>query len=755
MFLRLYLALAAALAGMLVAGGCGSSSSPQPTGDSVTAEDVVVDKTIYKSGVTFRAKGDFFEIQKNGVWEKFYPKGVNLSVEVPGKFPGELSEDRELYDEWLDRLAELNCNVVRIYTLHHPIFYEALGEWNQAHPDTPIYLVQGIWLDELPDELDYMTDGTLQMEEETRYVIDAIHGQADIPLRYGKAFGTFRHDVSEYVMAWLPGHEMMGEQVVRSNEKWEPYTKYDGKYIRAKNGLPIEAWIARKLDLVVLYEYEKYGDQRPVGWSNWPALDPIHHPTETSRFGQDLVDVDMGQFETVPPFTAGLYVSYHVYPFNPEFIIYDPDYRATQDSTGAINSYLGYMLDLKANHQGIPLFITEFGVPSSLGVAHVNDNAWNHGGYNEDEQAEATARLVQSVEESGAAGMVIFELMDEWFKRSWMTNPTMVPPERGRLWWDTHNPEESFGMIAYYPLADWSVIIDGESSDWGDKALQMVDQGPETLAAAGDANDANRTITGVTLLADPAFLFIRIDTAGEAPPDLQNTVWVIGLSTVDGQTGDRLFPTETGLETDELGLEATLILDGANDRFDLLLDSAYDPSPRLSGRSKLGGFPEANEDGDFQLASYLINNDDQYSSSGKPYVPPKKFFVPGLLKRGNSLEITTSHFEVGPGVLEIRLPWQSICVSDPSSLQVLFDDPNVDGFPSRTTDGVQILVASMVRQGEALVTVDAAPREKLNGDTFDSDVPVYQWEGWEEVTGWVGREKPAYWSLQEAYGELP
>lgn len=744
--------LNATLFPLVLASACSSSSSkPEP---SDTLEDSYGDKTVYRSGVQFRAKGDYFEILKGGQWQRFYPKGVNLSVAIPGKFPGELSEDRELYDEWLDRLAELNCNVVRVYTLHHPVFYEALGEWNQAHPETPIYLVQGIWLDELPDDQDYMTHGTLQMEEETRYVIDAIHGQADIPLRYGKAFGKFRHDVSEYVMAWLPGHEMMGEQVVMSNEEWEPYTKYDGTYIRAENGLPIEAWIARCLDLVVLYEYEKYGVQRPIGWSNWPALDPIHHETETSRFGQDLVDVDMGQFETVAPFTAGLFVSYHVYPFNPEFIIYDPEYRETKDSTGAYNSYLGYMLDLKAHHEGIPLFITEFGVPSSFGVAHKNERGWNHGGYTEEEQAEATSRLVDSVVGSGAAGMVIFEMMDEWFKRSWMTNPTMVPPERGRLWWDTHNPEESFGMITYYPMPDWSVIIDGQSDDWGDLAEAMVEQEPSPLSQADPSLDPARTITGVTLLADPAFLFIRIDTASQELPDLDNTVWVIGLSTVDGDTGDSRMPNETGLKSASAGLEAAIIFDAANQRFELLLDSAYDPSPRLSGRSKLGGTPEPNDDGDFQLASYLINNDDQYISSGKPYVPPKQFFVPGLLQRGNSLELTNSHFELGPGVIEIRLPWQSICVSDPSSLQVLFDDPDEEGFQSRTTAGFQVVAATMVRQGESLAVVDAAPRDALDGDTFDGDLPMYTWEGWEEVTGWVAREKPAYWSLQKAYGDL-
>ncbi len=745
----------AALVGGFLLVGCGTDTDNGDISSSDTIEggEEYKDKIKYASTVQFRAKGDFFEINNGAGWEKFYAKGINLSVAVPGKFPGELNEERHLYDEWLDRLADLNCNVVRLYTLHHPVFYQAFGEWNDKNKDRPIYLVQGIWLDELPEEEDYITHGTEQMEEEIKYVIDAVHGQADIPLRYGKAFGKYRHDVSDYVMAWLPGHEMMGEQVAASNEIWEEYTKYDGVYIKSPNGLPIEAWVARKLDLVIMYELLKYGKQRPMGWSNWPALDPIHHPTETSRFGQDLVDVDLGRFELVEPYNAGLFVSYHVYPFNPEFIIYDPEYVATKDGRGETNSYLGYMLDLKAHHQGIPLFITEFGVPSSMGVAHINVNGWNHGGYNETEQAAATQRLVESVLESGAAGMVLFELMDEWFKRSWMTNPTTVPLDRGRFWYDVANPEESFGIISYYPVPNWSVAIDGNAGDWGSKAVDVVVQDGESFGSVDAGLDPRRTVKNVSMLADPAFLFIRLDTASQEIPDLQNTAWYIGISTVHGETGDRRLPPETGIEAAGMGFESVLLLDAADGRFELLLDSAYDPSPRLSGRSKLGGTPEFNDDGEYQLASYLINNDDQYIASGKPVVPPKRFYVPGLLKQGDSQEDTGVHFQVGPGVIEIRLPWQTICVADPSSHQILFDDPEVEGFQAATTEGVQVVVVSIAREGDSLKVVDAAPRNRFDGSVFESDIPGYLWEQWEDVS-WVAREKPAYKTIKDMFGDI-
>jgi hypothetical protein len=132
--------------------------------------------------------------------------------------------------------------------------------------------------------------------------------------------------------------------------------------------------------VTVAYDWERWGHKVPAGYSNWSALDPIPHATETAQFGQDVTDLDLGKFETVAPFDRGVFVSYHVYPFNPAFIIFDPEYRKVKDKAGRLNNYFDYLLELKAHHKGVPLLIAEFGVPSSFGVAPVNDLAYDHGG---------------------------------------------------------------------------------------------------------------------------------------------------------------------------------------------------------------------------------------------------------------------------------------------------------------------------------------------------------------------------------------
>ncbi len=737
---------------------CPGSVTP---GDGEISEDVESDgETSDQTGgdgvAHFRAISDYFEINTGNGWEPFFPVGVNVATGTPGRFPSEMDLSRETFDRWLEMVAELNCNMIRTYTLHFPVFYEAFAEYNATHPEHPLYLVQGIWLDEL-EEGDYMSDATDQIDGEIERVIDALHGMADIEHRFGKSYGTYTTDVSDYLMAWLPGHEMAGYQVEESNEVWAPYTRYEGYYISKDDGLPIEAWVARNLDHVVAYEIAMYGQQRPVAWSNWPALDPIHHPTETPNFDQDTVDVNFEDFTLSESFTSGVYASFHIYPFNPEFIIYDPDYIQVRDSKGKTNSYLGYLLDLKSHLQGIPVFVTEYGLPSSMGYAHVGEYAYNHGGYSELEQAEYVVDLFDSIVESGCGGAVVFELIDEWFKRSWMTNPTMLPNERGRFWYDVINPEESFGLVSYYPIPGQSIAVDGDRSDWEDIGSKVGSQEGEALAPHADGKDDGRTIEAVYMASDPAFLYLMIETASDHFPDLENTVWYVGISTADGATGNTRFPDiDLGVDAAH-GMEAMIRLDAAQNTYELLIDSIYDPSPKLNGFAREGsvpGVPVSSDTGDFVLAKYIVNNDAQYITNGYDFVPEKKWYYPGVLTRGDASKNSMAHLQPGlDGVIEIRIPWHIMWVSDPSSHQVLFDDTETDGFESKATSGISVVVVSAVRDGEDVEIVDILPRpSSLTSNLDAASIPFYTWDDWNEIES-EERKKPVFYSIQEAYGE--
>jgi hypothetical protein len=704
--------------------------------------------------VQFRAHGDYFEIDRGAGWQKFIVNAVDLAVAKPGFYPGELAAKREDYDRWLAGIAEMGANVIRIYTLHYPVFYQALREWNLGHPDQQLYLLHGIWLDERTDG-DYMTDSTALFEDEIRKDIDAIHGNIDIAERFGKASGHYSADASPWLMAWLPGDEMDGELVAASDAKWAGYNQYNGRYLRMKKGgLPLEGWVAHEMDTVLAYEHDRYDVFRPIGWSSWPALDPIHHLTESPNFGQDVVDCNFAQFELIPPYDKGLFASYHVYPFNPEFIIYDPHYNTTLDAFGAVNSYLGYLKDLKSRHQGVPLLVAEYGIPSSQGVAHVNPYAYNHGGYSEAEQADIVYDLYQSCMQAGIAGTVAFEWIDEWFKRTWVTTPTMLPADRGRLWLDVMSPEENFGILSYYPLPGWSKQVDGDASDWNESDFTVSPHGPAGFMQ-------------VRLAADPAFLYIYVQLPEDTTPDLQKFPLLFGISTAEGATGNQsLGPLHFGSgqtiqPAGGVGYEAMVVLDG--ETRELRIDAAYDPMPRINGEKKTGGVPMATTDGQFVLENQLVNNNAQYLAmdveiDGKQWLPPPKQYHPwGKLKLGDATKDTSANVALGPhGVVEIRLPWHALWVTDPSSRSILWDDPATPGWDVRQTEGIRISAVQMQRSEGDVVVVNWVPFPMMAPVFPDTSArllasEVFAWPTWDIVPNVVERRKPLFYALKAAF----
>ena len=77
----------------------------------------------------------------------------------------------------------------------------------------------------------------------------------------------------------------------------------------------------------------------------------------------------------------------------------DPGYRKARSSEGT-SSYFGYLRDLVLHHNAIPTVISEYGVPSSRGTAHIHPQGWSHGGHDERAMAAIDARLTREIRES-------------------------------------------------------------------------------------------------------------------------------------------------------------------------------------------------------------------------------------------------------------------------------------------------------------------------------------------------------------------
>ncbi len=714
--------------------------------------------------VVSRAGSGRLEVREGDLFRPLFIKGINLGTALPGKFPAEFPDDPALYRRWFDLMGEAGFNVVRLYTLHPPSLYRTLKEHNAAHPDRRLWLIQGVWT-ELAERDDYDDPGFFKpFAAEIRRVIDAVHGNLEMPSRPGHAHGVYDADVSAETLAFLLGREWEPHSVV-AYEKLRPGRgRHDGQYVIARGVRPFEAWLASILDLAAAHETEEYGVQHALGFVSWPTLDPLHHPTEATsaqeteirirrgetlvepikEYDNDLVDLDTLHLGATDAFRAGIYACYHAYPYYPDFMILDPEYNRATDHLGR-NNYAGYLRALKAHHRDQPVVIGEFGVPTSRGIAHLQPQGMHHGGHTEWEQGRIDARLFRNIRDAGLAGGILFSWMDEWFKRNWLVMNYEVPPERNPLWHNALDPEQNYGLLAAAPGREGpAILVDGRGGDWASISPLLAPSDDDGPAVAGRPR-------GLRVTSDEACLYLRLDLEGEGRPvDWRRFRYWIGIDTYDARRGSHRFPPPID-EGSPIGME--FLLDLAGDRTRLLVDAPYD---LFSNRLRRPYRSVENRDGNF-VRIEVFTNRDRFGRDGTFY--PAGGYDRSPLRHGSASPADPGYDSLAEwmespdgGFVEARIPWGLLNVTDPSSRQVVHETrKTTDLVETATTDGFRfhVLGLELSRDGR-LAVFSRLPRR---GSLEIGDFPAYLWAGWEEPRYHL-RLKQSYEVLKEALRDL-
>ncbi|AKU91832.1 hypothetical protein [Vulgatibacter incomptus] len=730
---RAVTAIAALVAALLAA--CGGNGPKDP---SVEASD----------RYEFRATDHGFESRKGDEpFRAFYSAGINFGLAVPGTLPGEFLATREQIARWIAATAELGLNTIRIYTVQSPEFYEELRRWNLEHPKMPLFLLQGAWLREPEDvPADYLGEyDRVWFRDELEKVVDVVYGNREIlpggperPLNWGRAFGTYTADVSPWLLGWLIGREVEPQTLMTTYARHESERAYHGVYFTVEDGDPFEAYIAESFDYLVSHEELGYGRRHPIAFSNWPTLDPLDHYTEPPYpySSEEMFSLDMKKVAVSPNFTEGVFISYHAYPYYPDFIVYQPDYQVS-DAQGS-NSYLGYLRDLRAYYEGYTVVISEIGLPSSQGSAKRIPSGLDHGGLDERQQGAGLLRALGSVVDSGMDGFAVFSIVDEWFKRAWIVDPIELPADRRHLWHNAMNPEQNFGLIALRPGSPERFhFVDGTDDGWTSEPRLRKDGGP--AAPRGDGYDSMRTLRDLTIEHDEGYLhlLLRVDDLDPMRTgrlDWSKVSYWLAFDTVDPERGDGfLDPAKTiGVER---RVEFLLRLDA--DGASLLVDRPYDLYGVWHGlRDESQAWRTvANDDGIFHPMRNLTNW--EYVYEGEQLGPFVDDAI-GTLPIGPESEKSDTSFwySLDEGTLEVRIPWSLLYVTDPSQRRVV-DDRGESRRELGTSVTPEIAVAAMsLSPAESPILVDAfgaIPTEdgwRIPASGFAR----YSWEGWDTVT---------------------
>ncbi|WP_195262473.1 MULTISPECIES: family 2 glycosyl transferase [unclassified Clostridium] len=661
-------------------------------------------------------------VNKNGEWENFFVKGVNLGASKPGYFPNEYGVTKEEYLRWFNLIAEMNANTIRVYTILKPEFYEALYEFNKDR-ENPLYIIHGMWVNDnsIEETMNAYDDRIIKnMKRDITSLIDVVHGNAYIPQNSTHASGKYKYDISQYVLGFILGIEWEGYFVYGTDLFNEEITSYDGEYLKLEEGTPFEAFLAQVGDYAVEYESEKYEEQRIIAFANWPPTDPLIQPYEPEDYN-DIAQIDVDKIKGTEKFETGMFASYHIYPNYPNFLNMEPEYTEFIDDEGKNNSYRAYLKKIN-NHHEIPVIVTEFGVPSSRGIAHFDSTrGFDQGNLSENEQAEIIPELYEDIVKENMAGAIVFSWQDEWFKTSWNTND-LIDTERTAYWLDEQTNEQFYGLLSFDTGEEHvKSYPDGNFSEW------------ENSKAIINDDEAK-----LYMDSDESYIYFKLNIKDL---DLENdSVYIpIDVTPNSGAYKSSLF----GLEFDR-GVDFIIEIKGKensrvyiHDYYDYLRYRAKSlPSIQKFTEERTKDMDNFN-----YIYQYLMENVDIYIKETKQkLIKDEQIFESGKLIYGNGNPNSDEYnsladfFIVGDEI-EIRIPWQLLNFYDPSKQKVA-GDYCVEGLNPKPIRISKIYSGINVKRGEELV--------------YSSNLQSYSWKEW-NTPSYHERLKPAYYSVQKMF----
>ncbi|MBM7580452.1 hypothetical protein JOD21_003137 [Jeotgalibacillus terrae] len=664
------------------------------------------------NGIKYPARitGDSYEVYRDNQWEPMTIKGVNMGMAKPGTFPGEAGITREEYDHWFEMIGEMNANTIRVYTLHPPAFYDALADYN-ASATKPLYVIHGVWADEEPliETLDaFNTESTESFQKEISQIADVIHGNAEIEPEPGHASGTYESDVSPYIIGWMIGIEWYPLMVDNMKQMYPDLPQFSGKHIVTENAEPMEIWLAEQFEFLADYEINEYQSMRPLSFTNWVTTDNLDQPAEPSE-EEDMAAVDPNLINVTGDIAeAGMFASYHVYPYYPDFLNLEERYTEYIDHRGERNNYAGYLNDLKDSHT-LPILISEFGIPASRGMTHKNPFGWNQGFIEEKEQGEILTRLYEDMMELDMLGGLVFTWQDEWFKRTWNTMD-YDNPDRRPFWSNAQTNEQQFGLLSF------------------DRHLGKVNgKRDEEAVTLGEYSGA---VEDLSVLHDERYLYMQLSL-----PDLSEDFW-------QDQSLDLYFSIrpDQGIGTEKGKTDFRARINGTKGKLEIAGD--YD-SFYVEYAEKLNMIPANEELDEFHPIRLALNR--EFIRPDTNEVMPFESYETGVLKFGigdpdhEEYDSLADYYYTEEGLFEIRIPWMLLNARDPSQMEFI-GDMREDGISaSMTVEDIRLSAA--VIQNDSQSVIEQTP--------FES----YSWEKW-NLPEYEERLKDSYYMMQEHFSTI-
>lgn len=702
----------------------------------------------------------YIYMERNGEYEQFEIRGVDMGVGIPGKWATDFAVDKETYIRWFGYIHELGANSIRVYTILHDDFYNALYEYNTAREEAglePLWLLHGVWVDDYShnSHKDMYSDGLLpEMIQDCKTLVDVIHGKKYILGRDGDGSGFYTRDVSKWVIGYILGVEWETSLVTFTNEQYPHLTSYEGKYMcTTEDATPFEAAIAQLGDEIIRYETTRYKEQRLVAFSNWPTTDPFVYSIVTTTYRHKTDTVNVEHIQPTEAFISGYFASYHIYPYFPDYLeseleadewaeaelIYElgtnrfevlkhrlellnapsvHDYITEEDyydSKGRLNTYYVYLKAIN-NFHNIPVVISEYGITTGRGRAQIDENTGRSQGHvTEQEQGQYLIECYEDIMNAGSAGSCLFSWQDEWFKRTWNTLYA-VDMLNTPYWSDYQTNEQYFGLLTFDPGEEESVsYVDGDTSEWTEEDI---------VAKNGDIT--------LSMKYDEKFIYFMVDKK-DFDPDSDVFYIPIDTNPKVGSTYCERYDVVFDRACDFL-----IVIDGKSSS-EMIVQERYEVLRSTYWESYYLGDPYLNPPDKDSTVFVEINMAMKlmdlvtYNDTNEPV---GEVYETGSLRYGNAnpdsedFDSLADYIFTDSGV-EIRIPWQLLNFSNPSEMMIHDDYYEHYGIENLHIDNMWVGVS------------DGENRE------YRISLSSFELKGWGKSVTYHERLKRSYYILKE------
>jgi len=610
-----------------------------------------------------KTDGKSILIKSDEKFKEFEIKGVNLGSAVPGQWSADYAIDEDTYLRWFEQIQDMGANTIRVYGVQSDVFYNAFYKYNKNN-NNPLYLLQGVLVNDYVqfshrDAFD--KDFIDSFADNAKIAVDVIHGRKKIQLgrRGTSASGSFKKDVSDWVLGYILGIDWEPSTVAYTNEKYKDSgLSYNGEYMYAKDtAAPFEIMLATVGDKLIEYETKKYETQRLVAFSNQPLTDPFTYPEDVAKLYEKYAFINTENIAVTDKFVSGQFASYHVYPFQTDLLHYIDDFGETEpcyNENGTLNDYRTYFMMLESHHS-VPVVISEFGISSGRGTEHeAADREGIYSKVSEKEQGKALADCWEDIKLAGLNGGCVYSWQDDWSKHTWNTYYA-ISGERSPYWSDYQTNGQYFGLLSFDPGKEESVCyVDGDISEW-DEDDNLIKEDIE-LSVKYDEKFMYFLVKKDNLDFSDDVIFIPIDTT-------QKT----------GSNYCKEYDAKFDREADFL-----LVINGM-DNTRLLVQERYE-ALRSTYSQRINGFdtyrkeniPEKNSPCFVPINTIV----EKKVLSEKPLERNIDILIEtGKLVYGNanpeSKEFNSLADFISSGdYVEIRIPWQLLNFSDPSKMQI-------------------------------------------------------------------------------------